>query len=126
MRDGFVDLCEPQCENECINGICNEPNKCQCNEGYELGHNKNETNMCYPICRSKIDGSHGCGNGTCIAPNTCQCDDGFESNIQGNFACFASALTSERQNATVDWYDLVHFHFDDIFGSFYFKFKILF
>lgn len=113
MRDGFVDLCEPQCENECVGGVCIEPNECQCENGYELGHNKNETNICYPICKSNIDGINGCGNGTCIAPNTCKCDYGFENHVKGNYACTASALTAERQKAETNW--LVLFHFIEFF-----------
>lgn len=30
MRDGFTDLCEPDCREECNGGICIEPNQCLC------------------------------------------------------------------------------------------------
>ena len=30
MRDGFIDLCEPDCRGECNGGICIEPNQCLC------------------------------------------------------------------------------------------------
>ncbi|XP_031623923.1 von Willebrand factor D and EGF domain-containing protein-like isoform X2 [Contarinia nasturtii] len=93
MRNGFDDLCEPQCETECVNSICAEPSKCQCSSGYELSQNKNETNICQPICES------GCSNGACIAPHTCQCDEGFENeeHLIGNFTCVSKSLRIEKK-----------------------------
>lgn len=56
MREGFVDLCEPECEKECINGFCNKPNECECESGYAFEADKNETNICHQIC----DSTHPC------------------------------------------------------------------
>lgn len=84
MRRNYTDLCEPLCDPECDeNGFCDRPNECKCKDGYKLGENEGEGNRCYP-----------------------ECENGFENEINGNFACSASALISEPQTAKSNWYGI--------------------
>ncbi|XP_026729703.1 von Willebrand factor D and EGF domain-containing protein-like isoform X2 [Trichoplusia ni] len=64
---GAVEVCEPLCTELCENGICIEPDKCECLKGYV----KIASNRCDPVCSS------GCLHGSCIGPETCVCDPGW-------------------------------------------------
>ncbi|KAI8115203.1 putative oxidoreductase GLYR1 like protein [Lucilia cuprina] len=81
--------CKPYCSNSCLNGICVEPDKCECHSGYKWNIQTYRceikcdiqkyifdslTNKCTPICSTK------CENGTCIAPDTCECNKGYKFN----------------------------------------------
>lgn len=50
-----------------MNGVCQAPDICQCDDGHVL---QNGTE-CVPIC------SKECRNGTCIAHEMCECNEGF-------------------------------------------------
>lgn len=61
--------CYPKCGEGCINGQCNEPDKCTCNSGYAIDqHNKYK---CNAICENE------CIHGNCIGPNLCECHPGI-------------------------------------------------
>lgn len=60
--------CHPYCNTPCVNGVCQAPDICQCDDGHEL-RNGNE---CVPICNKE------CVNGTCIAHEMCECNEGFQ------------------------------------------------
>lgn len=49
------DICEPQYDDGCLNGLCAAPNNCHCDKGYKM--DKNE--KCIKVCDSK------CINGKC-------------------------------------------------------------
>lgn len=73
--DGFEfqidsnNICQPICDDPCLNGKCIAPNKCECHENFVLANNS--TSECELYCPN-------CGNGTCITTNECICSDGFE------------------------------------------------
>ncbi|XP_041971265.1 uncharacterized protein LOC121727458 isoform X2 [Aricia agestis] len=60
-----------QCSEECINGVCINGNKCQCNPGYVLDRSDPTERKCVPYCAG------GCTNGVCSAPNFCICNVGY-------------------------------------------------
>ncbi|KAJ6647478.1 Epidermal growth factor-like protein [Pseudolycoriella hygida] len=66
-----VKVCQPKCENECVNGICIEVDTCACKTGFEFV--KDSIDVCEPVCEPP------CYNGICESPNTCLCDPGYEN-----------------------------------------------
>lgn len=69
FRENSTYICDPQCDEGCLNGQCIGPNECQCDDGYVFA--TDSTIECVPHCEY-------CINGTCEAPNQCVCEDGFE------------------------------------------------
>ncbi|XP_073825962.1 uncharacterized protein [Musca autumnalis] len=96
--------CKPNCKN-CLNGVCNEPDVCQCNDGFiwnqslqscqqfgcycengycsqpgqcvcNKGYRKLESDFCEPICDDPVCPKYS----TCVAPQQCKCHDEYEMN----------------------------------------------
>ncbi|KAH8377130.1 hypothetical protein KR093_003645 [Drosophila rubida] len=69
-------FCEPICQEPCpAHSSCVEPNKCQCQRGYEHSHHPNQQHqlICRPICHG------GCPEHShCVAHNECECRPGFK------------------------------------------------
>lgn len=72
-------MCEPICNPPCGNGTCTKSLSCECDAGYNLEHNTNNTYACVPMC------SRHCTHGKCITPGVCTCDEGYSSN--DNITC---------------------------------------
>ncbi|KAJ0179024.1 hypothetical protein K1T71_005799 [Dendrolimus kikuchii] len=64
--------CKPICRVHCENGFCEEPNVCNCREGYRKKRTWYGT-LCEPVCESN------CINGKCVSPNACECNHGYAS-----------------------------------------------
>ncbi|KAL5281711.1 hypothetical protein ACFFRR_005198 [Megaselia abdita] len=60
--------CVPDCKDNCRNGICSAPNKCECMDGFVA----NASNHCIETCPV------GCPNGRCFLNGTSQCNRGYE------------------------------------------------
>lgn len=60
-------VCRPVCEN-CRNGRCLEPGKCQCYDEFV----QNDNGDCIFTCPL------GCQNGRCYLDGSCQCDPGYK------------------------------------------------
>lgn len=56
--------CVPLCDRNCTNGICSNPNVCNCNDGYKMS---NVSGICVPLCNDE------CINANCTQPNVCSC-----------------------------------------------------
>lgn len=88
-----------------MNGYCNEPNLCECHDGYRNGINETDWNICYPVCNNDLE-NDGCVNGTCVAPNKCECHHGFEPTAHANFTCVPSKFDPNRiemENSSSNW-----------------------
>lgn len=68
--DSSVTNCAPVCDKDCVNGQCDTPNICKCNDGYIL--DTSDPFNCEPNC-----GLPGCFSGVCVAPGKCQCNHGY-------------------------------------------------
>ncbi|XP_048006693.1 fibrillin-1-like isoform X1 [Leguminivora glycinivorella] len=70
--DDEADVCVPDCEHGCVNGICIKPNQCVCAPPMIL-HNSSTPNTCkLPVC------DQSCTNGNCTADNQCTCYKGHK------------------------------------------------
>ncbi|XP_066156668.1 protein draper-like isoform X2 [Euwallacea fornicatus] len=108
-------LCVPECSNDCFNGHCVAPNKCQCNQGFggdncnvtcphgRYGENCSSTCNC-PI-QARCDPSNGechCNPGftgyhcedRCVSgtygnncTKECKCENGYCHHVTGNCQC---------------------------------------
>nr|XP_031825838.1 fibrillin-1-like [Nomia melanderi] len=89
-------MCLPVCDEECVNGYCDTPNKCGCLSNYEPLMGK--PNVCVPVCYDGyvLDGmtctpvcTEPCGEyGLCVAPGACRCNDGYRYvNNTTEFTC---------------------------------------
>ncbi|GBP50395.1 Teneurin-1 [Eumeta japonica] len=67
-------LCDPVCEQECVNGLCTAPNTCSCFPD----HVKNAGGICIPTCPI------GCQHGTCSG-GECLCKDGYTLDSEGRY-----------------------------------------
>ncbi|CAH1646926.1 unnamed protein product [Spodoptera littoralis] len=103
-------ICDPVCNQECVNGLCSAPNTCtcfpdhvknlagfciatcpigcqngQCSGGECIckdGYRlDSESKFCVPYCREQCGGP---GRGNCTAPNTCECQPGYRSTPEGS------------------------------------------
>lgn len=93
LYDEKVLVCEPICENDCVNGKCIMPGSCVCNIGF-VYDKTNQT--CKPHCEVP------CGpNGECTSPNTCTC-------FKGYFAVSTTSWFKEPTNgASISTYNKV-------------------
>ncbi|XP_058452893.1 fibrillin-1-like [Malaya genurostris] len=62
--------CVPECDPECQNGTCVQPNVCQCGAGYTLSSTEQFT--CLPVCNGLCQ--------QCVAPGVCLCEEGYRLN----------------------------------------------
>ncbi|KAJ8682436.1 hypothetical protein QAD02_018228 [Eretmocerus hayati] len=102
---GTKDMCEPICNNSCINAKCTAPNECTCIDGYVKKNASDVNSTCIvkcecehgfckdtdSVCDSCADGydlsfvnnstickarcDHSCENGQCVEPQKCACND---------------------------------------------------
>uniref|UniRef100_A0A2H1VNH5 SFRICE_020652 n=1 Tax=Spodoptera frugiperda TaxID=7108 RepID=A0A2H1VNH5_SPOFR len=67
-------ICDPVCDQECVNGLCSAPNTCTCFPD----HVKNLAGFCIATCPI------GCQNGQCSG-GECICKDGYRLDSEGKF-----------------------------------------
>lgn len=71
--------CEPVCEPPCLNSVCEAPDQCRCDHGFEK---RNGTeNICEPVC------SEPCENGYCSNPELCFCHVGYQLDSSHQYVC---------------------------------------
>ncbi|KAF9415830.1 hypothetical protein HW555_006657 [Spodoptera exigua] len=67
-------ICDPVCDQECVNGLCSAPNTCTCFPD----HVKNLAGFCVATCPI------GCQNGQCSG-GECICKDGYRLDSESKF-----------------------------------------
>uniref|UniRef100_A0A1A9VXC7 EMI domain-containing protein n=1 Tax=Glossina austeni TaxID=7395 RepID=A0A1A9VXC7_GLOAU len=101
-------LCEPVCQDMCPpNSYCAEPNKCECQRGYEQSHNHHVRSIskkpmqklqCRPVCGGGCPAAHS----YCVSRNKCACRPGYK-----DVSSWFSPLRCERIQCPGDQlYDL--------------------
>ena len=91
--DGIVNgtICSPECSPECENGECVAPNKCTCNEGYQM---LNST--CSPMCLPE------CQNSYCSFPNICTCNKDYVPSQTEKHICHLIQIIAEESYLLID------------------------